>query len=423
MLYAQHFNDSEETMSIAARCRIQDSGCRMQDAGCKFLSCIVNRVSCIKSSRASCIMNQAGFTLVELLITMVVFVLVIAAASQIFTGLLTQFKQQSKIAETNIEGIVGLEILRQDIGHAGYGLPWAYSGTVPGYTEAAAPANIYNDTNITPPRAVLSGNNTGTNGSDYLVIKSVNVARNDPSRKSTRLISTGPDFVRTWTPADENLNTNDRVIVIKGGAGASLRQLVIDTVGATFYTTYGVNGANLIPPWRPSDATDNRIVYGINESGASTPSMPFNRADYYISAANVPARCATGTGVFVKAPVNHTSGTLTNLLPLLDCVADMQVVFGRDTGGGAITYTDDLVGLGLTAQQIREQVREVRVYILAHEGQRDVNYTYPTNPVTVGEFGLGTPAPGFDFIVRVITNWQNYRWKIYTIVVKPENLE
>ena len=63
--------------------------------------------------------KEAGFTLIELLITMVVFVLVIAAGSQIFTGLLTQFKQQSKIAETNIEGTVGLEILKQDIGHAG----------------------------------------------------------------------------------------------------------------------------------------------------------------------------------------------------------------------------------------------------------------------------------------------------------------
>jgi prepilin-type N-terminal cleavage/methylation domain-containing protein len=43
------------------------------------------------------IKREEGFTLIELLITMVIFILVIAAGSQIFTGLLTQFKQQSKV--------------------------------------------------------------------------------------------------------------------------------------------------------------------------------------------------------------------------------------------------------------------------------------------------------------------------------------
>lgn len=68
--------------------------------------------------------REEGFTLIELMITMVIFVLVIAGASSIFTGLLTQFKQQSKITETNIEGAVGLEILRRDLESAGYGLAW-----------------------------------------------------------------------------------------------------------------------------------------------------------------------------------------------------------------------------------------------------------------------------------------------------------
>lgn len=365
-------------------------------------------------------LSEAGFTLTELLITMVVFVLAIAAASQIFTGLLTQFKQQSKIAETNIEGIIGLEILRQDLEHAGYGLPWSYSGAVPGYTEAtSAPASSYNDTATTPPRAILSGNNTGTNGSDYLVIKAVNVARNDPSRKSTRLISTLP-YVRTWTLPDgvtpdpnENPAGTDRVIVIRGGAGASLRELV---TSGTFYTTY----ANVVnTPWRPSDATDNRIVYGINDNSASAPTMPFNRADYYIRplAVGELQRCAPGTGVFEKVPVNH-GGTLTNFLPLLDCVADMQVIYRRDTNddGTIDNTTDDITAL--TAQQIREQVKEVRVYIIAHEGQRDTTYTSAAIIIVSDpDFGnIYAPAAGFAVPDR------NYRWKVYTIVVKPENL-
>src|SRR4030066_284586 len=152
------------------------------------------------------IRREAGFTLIELLITMVIFILVIAAGSQVFTGLLTQFKQQSKMAETNIEGIVGLEMLRQDLEHAGYGLPWY--GLV-AYSESATDPYGFNDSTTTAaPRAVLSENsatfigpNSTFDGSDYLVIKAVNVGRNDACNKWTSLKAapfTSPFNPREW---------------------------------------------------------------------------------------------------------------------------------------------------------------------------------------------------------------------------------
>jgi hypothetical protein len=361
----------------------------------------------------------AGFTMVELMISMVAFVFVIAAASQMLTGLLTQFKQQSKISETNTEGIIGLEILRHDLEHAGYGLPWVISGTA--YLEASGAAicdagtvnpSTYNDSIANPPRAIVSGNNNCTNNSDYLVIKAVNVAGNDPSRKSTRLISTSP-YVRTWTPSSENLDpTIDRVIVIKGGTGAGLRELIQS--GGTFYTTYN-NVTNA--PWPPSEPSEFRIVYGISES---VPRMPFNRADYYISTTNVPVRCAGGTGVLEKATLDHSDGTL-DPMPVLDCVADMQVFYRLDTNAdGTIDNESDDISL-LSAQQIREQTKEVKVYILAHEGQRDPNYTYPNNPLLYVDGAFGTVI-NFDFASEGIINWQNYRWKVYTISIHTENL-
>ena len=137
--------------------------------------------------------REDGFSLVELLVTMAVFVFVMAAASTVFTGLLTQFKQQSKQAETNIEGIVGLEIMRQDIEGAGYGLAW--NGFVT-YSEAAGDPFGFNDAPTDAPRAIISKNNatfSGSNsifgGTDYLVVRSVTVARNAASDKWTTLSS------------------------------------------------------------------------------------------------------------------------------------------------------------------------------------------------------------------------------------------
>ena len=394
------------------------------------------------------IISDSGFTLVELLITMVVFVLVIAAASGVFTGLLTQFKQQSKIAETNIEGIVGLEILRQDIGHAGYGLPWNLNGAA--YQEAVVedktpwvdrdfndgpPTNPARGTDAgdpasNPPGAIRSGNGYALNGSDVLVIKAINVATNFAAGKWQPIRAGTDSTMKTWwSQVNEYVCRNDRgdhyeatrVIVISPGAtAASRRSLVVS--GGDFFT--GADNYSVLTNFAAhAGDPEVRIMYGVDPD--TDLRMPFNRADYYIRrpTTNMPQRCAPNTAILYKATVNHADGLL-NELPLLDCVADMQVAFRLDTdGNGSIDTTTNNIFYS-TAQQIREQVKEVRVYILAHEGQKDVNYTYPNSTVTIP--ASPDPAAGlgstFNLSTRIGTGWQNYRWKVYTIVVKLMNL-
>ena len=373
--------------------------------------------------------NKKGVTLVELMITMVIFVLVIAAASQIFTGLLTQFKQQSKIAETNIEGIIGLEIMRRDIAHAGYGLPWVIDAAV-AYNEAAAG---YNDCAGTapcnPPRAILSGNGAGVvNGSDELIVKATNIARNGAAQAWTRL---GVWNTKRNGLSGESFDNSDRVIVLSPGTTDANRRSLV--VSGNFYAIYNATAA-----FAPTDATETFFVYGINRGSDSpvpwTPRMPFNRADYYISTSNVPSQCAAGTGVLSKNVISHTDGSRADNLPLLDCVADLQVNFWLDTNAdGNIDWppSDNIGtgGLNLTAQQIREQLKEVRVYVVAHEGQRDINYDFSMN--NTREFlsaleVLGGTSRTIEFInLKTLVgdpDYKYYRWKVYTIVVKPSNL-
>jgi len=385
--------------------------------------------------------------MVELLITMVVFVFVMAAASQIFSGLLTQFKQQSKIAETNVEGVVGLEILRQDLAHVGYGLPWIIPAAV-SYREATgATAANYNDCSgsapCNAPRAVVSGNNitfSGFTGVDYLAIKATNAALNDASQRWTTLKMapfTVPDNPRQWAPANENLSASDRVIVVSPGSNDTNARTLVAS-GASFYTTFGNVTSN---PWPPTDNFETRLVYGINSTSDPSPQRPFNRVDYFIARTDqggnniTPQRCAPNTGVMVKAPIKQdTSGNnYDTYLPLLDCVADMQIVYALDNdengsfedgvGTPADAYSDDITAL--TAQQVRNRVKEIRVYILAHEGQRDQNYTYPSETIDIPD----APDPGaglgrtFDLKTAIGANdYQHYRWKLYTLVVKPIDL-
>ena len=388
--------------------------------------------------------------MVELMITMVIFVLVIAAASNIFSSLLNQFKQQTKIAETNIEGVIGLQILRADIEQAGYGLPFDLDGI--SYTEAVGDAADYNDATSNPPRAIVADNNNGFNGSDILVVKATNVATNSDSQNWAYISNTGENnIMRRWTNSsglvieDENLSSGARVIVLRPMLGTS-RQVLVSSAG-TFYARFYSNLSNFSDDFEPfANSFETYLVYGINKD--TDPRMPFNRADYYVrrpSVSEMPTRCAPGTGVLYKATVNHNGGGYSEM-PLLDCAADMQIVLGLDmdengavetfTVPGGVPFTSPLAETTASIQAtladaalLRARLKDVRVYILAQEGQRDTFYTYPEAAVDLADQDLGV-IKTFDFsdpngdedTSDEITNWQNYRWKIFTLVVQPVNL-
>jgi prepilin-type N-terminal cleavage/methylation domain-containing protein len=370
--------------------------------------------------------RNAGFTLIEMLLVIVIFSFVLAGTSQMFVSTLTTQRQQSRIAETNIEGIIGLELFRQDIGKAGYGLPW---NGLTAYTEADGNPYSLNGASMQAPRGIVSANNVAAGsavlGTDYLVIRATNVATNAACRKWTFLSSGATGTTTTWAPVSENLTSipdDNRVIVLSPGVPTSSVERILKSpaAGALFSDV-----ANFADSVEPSAGGETRIVYGVDND--TNLRMPFNRADYYVRIpTEMPQRCAEGTGNLYKAVVNQggaLSGGALTYMPLLDCVADMQVIYRYDTGTGVLQNTDDIqTSPAWTAQVIRDQVKEVRVYILAQEGQRDTTFTFSTNPIYVGEDATVGSSLGRSFGFSGITDWQNYRWKIYTLVVKLENL-
>jgi hypothetical protein len=200
------------------------------------------------------------------------------------------------------------------------------------------------------------------------------------------------------------------IVLALGSTDANRRSLV--TAGSSFSTTF----ANTLA-FVPVEPYSANIVYGIDNV---SPARPFNRAEYYI--ANnaeypTPRHCAPNTGVLVKAVVAHDgTGTTPTLLPLVDCAADMQIIYGLDADldpATALAWSPD-ISAGMTAADIRAQLAEIRVHILAQEGQRDDSYTTPSNTIFVGSQGVGK---SFN-----VSGYRNYRWKLYSIVVKPVNL-
>lgn len=409
-------------------------------------------------------MGKSGFTLVELLVVMAVFIVVIMITGDAFKTILSQTAKVFRSEESNIEGVIGLEMLRHDIQQGGYGL---FTETSPvSYSEAAdSPASNNNETsNTAPPRAFVFRDNVGAGiedttsesgnqytvieHSDYLTIKGLTTGISATAQKWTYLNNNlGVVTPNKWVSAAENLVNGERAILLQrvmGSSGTTLTLVSEPTTGLRYFPFSGDAFSNY------SINTPSYVVYGLNKPSNSGDDsrMPFNRVDYFVArpsdTGKVPSVCASNAGILYKAAVNQSDGKLT-YYPILDCVADMQVVLGWDLLNGIAPGNDGVVdtwsdadghtvttaaGASYSATvaevqaalldpaTLRNSLKMIEIYVLAQNGRRDNSYISPS-PIIVGGAGEESLSNSVDIAAA---GWQNYRWKLYRIVVRPKNL-
>jgi prepilin-type N-terminal cleavage/methylation domain-containing protein len=390
--------------------------------------------------------REDGFTLIEMMIASAIFIAVIIITTNAFNLVLTQTKKVTKSEESNIEGVIGLEMFRHDLEQAGFGLFNEIENPPPRYLEAVdtRPAT-YNDSPSKIPRAIVAGNNISGDagvltGTDYLAIKATTVALSQVSQKWTYINGVGDS--KTWGVND--FVANDFVIATRQSYKNNdlKRTLIYDLSNPTKFSLKYQSTASLYdnPFGPPSDAVQY-YYYGIHTNTTTPPLAPFNRSDYYVKRnSDTPVNCAPGAGVLYKSTLNQvggsTGGAMTDI-PILDCVADMQVVLGwstTDPAGPALdAYTNADVSTVSVAgawtpsltepADIRKHLKLITVYILAQDGGKDKTFTNPAGNFYAGAGIPTTNVSSLDHTINLSTsNYQNYRWKLYRIVVKPKNL-
>lgn len=444
--------------------------------------------------------NNRGFTLIEMLITMVLVIVVIMITGSAFESILKSTGRLVSSEESNIEGVIGLEMFRHDLQQAGYGIPDTFLSPVPVYTEASttvttSPAYICNDAPSGVPRPIasldslsgasdsnaeISSPDTGSadetsfsilDDTDYLAIKATTVGQSKASKKWTYQnysAESGVAFSQKapnkWPNSEDNLKDNDMAIVVKRAFlddGTITNTLIFNNNNTAIADKYWPANptVNMNNDFNPGNADPTYYLYGVDKYSAHGLGMPFNRADYFVARpATIPTTCASNTGILYKATVNHVDGRL-NYKPLLDCVANMQVVFGWDVNSdGLITESSaygDTVSVSGTASgatikaimldpiKIRKTLKYIKVYIMAQDGRKDMNFINNnivmnnTYSVVVGDANTSSSntssslsnsasnvsiTKGYTAAELTAKGWLNYRWKIYRIVVKPKNL-
>ncbi|WP_025270378.1 PilW family protein [Hippea sp. KM1] len=352
-------------------------------------------------------MNRKGITLIELLVVLAILGIVLAMIYRSYIVVLKSQIQQSGIAQSNINNLIGLEMLRKDIEMAGFGLPWNISVS---YNEADYDSKYtpdphdLNAEDSSKPEAFSFANNAGPDNSDVLVIRSSVAALNK--------------YTEHWGYVYENLS--DEVYYKALGGDGNIDDIyfaVVKPENMEFlkYVTDSDFGTTCKP------GGNIYLFFGIDDNN---PRMPFNRVDYYLKRPTdgMPKRCAPNTYELYRATIRQSDGK-RNEQPIMDCVVKFQVKFGLDNNSdGSIddwsdAPYDNSVANSDISKEIREQLKQVKVFIVYQEGKKDPDFTFNQS------FKLRDDTTDTSDEFTPTGDQKHYRWKMVELVVDPLNIK
>ncbi len=300
---------------------------------------------------------SGGFTIVELLVTMTIVSSVMAIAYYAYTRLSSNISSEYASIETAMDKIVGLELLRLDVEHAGFGVA---------YDESNLPIQWSSSPNTLILRSTLNNSKTMTQG--WLMA----------------------DCVRgsLWTSCitlDERKDTTNNSIVFlnyQGNLAFSANSSTLCPINAHFIG-YPVDTTI-------SNGCINQVCTQIR---------------YRLSSNQPLSQCALGTSNLLRQ-VGGGSG-----VPIINCVADWEVRFGLDTDGDGTFDVDAMpASLPATRQSQRSQVKYIAIYLLVQSGRYDPNFNFGNNITLSNGITLSFPLS--------CSKCPNYRWKVIEKKIK-----
>ena len=307
--------------------------------------------------------NQAkGFTIVEILVTMVIVSSIIGIAFYAYNKLTVNVRSQSSSIEASMDKLVGLELFRLDIETAGFGIA---------VDESSPPVEWDTNSGALILRATMNNTNDDTLGWVFL--------------KCQQGLSWDSGSVLALD--ERNEPSNDDLVFL------DYRNKFAFSTNSS--TTCPHDGHYIGYP------VDTSIANGCTDQICT-------KITYTLSTTQNIDTCADGTKNLLRK-VGAGSGT-----PILNCVADWELRFGLDSNGdGSVDSVVAGASLPTDPDDVRDQLKYVSFYALVQDSQYDRNYSYGNN-TTIDGITLSFPT--------ACTKCTKYHWKLIKKTVKFMNL-
>lgn len=372
--------------------------------------------------------SQRGFTIVELLVTMVIVSIVIGLTYASFNTVMKDVKSETKSMEAIMDVLTGLEIMRLDLAHMGFGLAEQGHNDNNNRKEepCAYPVRTIKTDNNNPP------NCTPTVGADDIV----NVHANKSQALIIRsTVNTTNELTYGWTTyvcGEDNITginlfsqTGQSYNPIQGND-----DVVIMTQGFKFLSRTKFNNVNGFC----NEQDRILLAFPVDISVSNGCERQYcNRINYRLRGTNNLAACHPKT-----FPLERVVGGGTGM-PIINCVANFQVRFRRDTNNdGKIDDHQEIYNFSNKDGTLNR----VDVYLLIQDStyDPDFNNNMTATDLTVREdfngdgdtndtgetLNLATTTPacqGTDITTNptCFANFTNYRWRIIKLSAQPKN--
>lgn len=310
---------------------------------------------------------RKGLTLVEILVVIFVFMVVLAALYAGFLSLFKSYTQGTSSTGAQMSAQVALDVLRQDVEHAGFGI---------GVDEPTLPVETQKDS------------------SGYkLYIRSTYDVTNDKTRGWALIrCRKGNPPVKEAPP--EDLPSKKIVYLTSSAKTVENADLKIDYFDANdTCPTSGYLLAYPVPEFSGKPVCKKQVCAEISYYLAPTSSQNPDCPDLPSLERRVKWREGRG-GVY----------------PVLDCVGDFQVRYNWN--GKLVDPVTDSSVKSADSDSLRENLKVVYLYLLVRQGKYDPEYTFTGN----------TEIDGVKLELPSDPKNLHYRWKVLKIAVEPINL-
>ena len=308
--------------------------------------------------------REAGFTLVELMASVVIFSIAMTAVFATYSFQKKSFEVQSQVAAMQQNVREGIEVLSRDLRLAGYGIP--------------APVTIPNNligAGVTTIRSLYPVDNTVGPDSVYIMY----LYDMDANQPPTEITSPMPDSSAEFNVDSVAGFLDGDLCIITNGSAADMFQ-VTQVQGASLKIQHNPGGSARA---YNEPGGHNTFPPGGYGTGSTLAKVRFLR--YYIDSTTDPARPTLMVDRMASAAPQ----------PVGDSIEDMQLQYRLDTDGDGVAdaWSDNP---GNPAQ-----IRQVRILLIARTKFPEKGWT-EVRPA-LGNHAAGTGTDGYRRRVLEIT--------------------
>lgn len=375
--------------------------------------------------------ENGGFTLVELLISMVIGMILLAGVS---TLILQQSRGRTELAKSSRQienGRYAMELIHDDIKHAGF------------YGEYSPPASTtYVVDGATAPVALGSCADSATAPTNLGWVTGSSPTMPIPIFGYARETTGAPTPTAPPEPAClTNRKPGTGILVVRRVSTASYT--AVSVAGNASLTTYlQVSTCDTDPATQPFVFGQTNYIALQKGCSVRAPMRKYIVRIYYISLCNVPASgttCTTaadgGNPIPTLKMVEFVDGTQT-VVPLVEGIEDIQFDFGVDSPGGdgsPDSYKSATTDAATTLTDSEwANVVAVRVTLLARNTEPTTGYS-DAKTYTLGGAGVVNPCLNEPFATRTtgvntanttaqIAACRAYPRHLYSEVTRADNI-